>query len=721
MATTGSDSPEIQVAGLMPGDHVCSFYTTVTEQLQLAATFIKTGLARGNRSIYAAHDRTVQEVRQGLQAAGIDVPSEEGRGALRVLTAADVYVDSGDFHPRHMLEFVKHQERQALDDGFAGVWFTGEMTWALGTGPGIDRLIEYEGLLEALQNRQKTVILCQYNVQRFGRPYIHDILHLHPAGMLHARIPILGEPASAAGEPEELYRFLMESTNAVVSLYGMDGRQVYICPSASRILGFVPETPFEHVHPEDQQATRDAWNHAVASKETLISYRLLEISGSVRWLEAEIKPVQFRGRSHVLTVTRDVTERKLSEQALRESERKLAEAQRIAHVGYWDVDIDADRVTWSDEIYRILGLQPRERITVAEFRKMIHPEDRARQAQVTANAMEGIGSYDLEYRVIRPDGEIRFLHSQGSITRNASGQPVHAFGIAQDITERKRAEETMRRSERVLRESENLGGTGSWEFIPSTREMFASDGYLRNCFGSQPQGRKQPEDFLAAVHPDDREAVLQQWKQLLAGGASRNFEYRVVWPDGTIHVLSNNASVGRDATGEAIRVYGTSQEITRRKRSDEALRRSEELLSRAEAIAHVASWTYTVDDRVLLKSEGACREFGWGPGPHRLGELIELVHPNDRPRFEASMQAALAGSPFEMEHRIVVAGQIRWILCRVEPEKDSGGRVVRLIGVSQDITARRELEQQFLQAQKMEALGLLAGGGPRFQQSAHDH
>src|SRR5215470_19553356 len=127
---------------------------------------------------------------------------------------------------------------------------------------------------------------------------------------------------------------------------------------------------------------------------------------------------------------------------LGESERKLEEAQRLTHVGYWERDTDTDLITWSDETYRIFGLQPQARIlNLAQLPELIHPEDKQIMVQAVAEALRGGPRYDVEYRVIRPNGEVRFVHSQGDITRDESGRPRRMFGTVQDITERKRAEQ----------------------------------------------------------------------------------------------------------------------------------------------------------------------------------------------------------------------------------------------------------------------------------------
>ena len=156
--------------------------------------------------------------------------------------------------------------------------------------------------------------------------------------------------------------------------------------------------------------------------------------------------IEFEGKPAILALVRDVTDRKRAEMALKKSEARLSEAQRIAHLGNWEWNIPANSIWWSDEIYRIFGLGPREFDTTFEgFLNAVHPDDRARVADAISKAFQGETPYDIDHRILLPDGTEKFLHEQAVVERDESGAPARMIGISHDITERKRAEENIQK------------------------------------------------------------------------------------------------------------------------------------------------------------------------------------------------------------------------------------------------------------------------------------
>jgi PAS domain S-box-containing protein len=146
----------------------------------------------------------------------------------------------------------------------------------------------------------------------------------------------------------------------------------------------------------------------------------------------------------VCVLIQDISDRKQAEEALRRSEKRLVQAQRIAGLGNWEWEVGHKVMRWSEESYRLMGLEPQREISTARFREMVYPDDLPELRETSRAALRGERPYDIEYRVLRADGEVRVFHSLGEVVRDENGAPVRIFGTALDITGSKRAEEALR-------------------------------------------------------------------------------------------------------------------------------------------------------------------------------------------------------------------------------------------------------------------------------------
>lgn len=216
------------------------------------------------------------------------------------------------------------------------------------------------------------------------------------------------------------------------------------------------------VHPEDREGVAQLLRRAMASRggfET--SYRLRRHDGAYRWFEVRGVPIldETGHRDEWMLVSRDVEDERSLIERLQESERRLAAAQAIAHVGSWDWNLVTNQLTWSDELHRIYGYDPRESVAThgTFFQDLLHPEDRAQveafirtiQAASEPGKLERTG--ELEFRIVRPDGAVRWLHATIVVTFDEAGRAIRDQGTAQDITERKWADLEVRRSSERLK------------------------------------------------------------------------------------------------------------------------------------------------------------------------------------------------------------------------------------------------------------------------------
>ncbi|MEP7355814.1 MAG: PAS domain S-box protein, partial [Anaerolineales bacterium] len=190
-------------------------------------------------------------------------------------------------------------------------------------------------------------------------------------------------------------------------------------------------------------------------------------------VEISLSPLKTPEGLLITSAVRDLTERQRGEQQLRQSERQLAEAQALAEMGSWQWDIATDKVTWSQALYGIYGLDPAEfKASYTSYLDRIHPDDRQRARAVVTAAIEAGQPYDYEHRLIRGDGSVRVVHARGEVVRDITGKIVALTGITQDITERKRIEEEVRASREQLRQlSGHLQATREEERARISREI----------------------------------------------------------------------------------------------------------------------------------------------------------------------------------------------------------------------------------------------------------
>lgn len=166
------------------GDHLCLVYENAEEQWSAVVPYIADGLARNEACLYVIDDRGLEDVRQAFSSRGVEVEAYERSGQLTFVTKREAYLCSGSFDPHAMKDFLASTAQQALEAGRTGFRVTAEMTWALGSECGCDRIIEYEAILSTFFPGSKASAVCQYNRKRFSAEIIRDVLRTHPIAIL---------------------------------------------------------------------------------------------------------------------------------------------------------------------------------------------------------------------------------------------------------------------------------------------------------------------------------------------------------------------------------------------------------------------------------------------------------------------------------------------------------------------------------------------------------
>jgi len=331
------------------------------------------------------------------------------------------------------------------------------------------------------------------------------------------------------------------------------------------------------MHPEDLPGAIEKWFVVMAAGEPYESeMRLRRADGEYRWFLVRTVPLRDEQGNIVkwYGTSTDIEDRKRAEDALRESEEKFRQLAENVREVFWMTTPHLEEVLYVSPAYESVWGRSLESVRQRpqSFMDAIHSEDRERVVGILEGQRQQ--GFEVEYRIVRPDGSVRWIRDRGFPVKDASGKVYRIAGVAEDITERKRVEMALQKNEHLLSETQVLGRTGSWEHNLVTGEIANTEGNLRLFFGDDHGKGARFEDFAEVVHPDDREYVNARHAQLLAEGGPPDIEYRVVWPDGTVHMLFGRATVVRDAAGRPLRVYGTNVDVTERKRAENALRDS---------------------------------------------------------------------------------------------------------------------------------------------------
>lgn len=272
----------------------------------------------------------------------------------------------------------------------------------------------------------------------------------------------------------------------------------------------------------------------------------------------------------------EITDYKQTLEALRQSEENLRMAQKIAHVGSWHWDRLAQTVFWSEEMYRIHGCNPTQPPPQGmDLEPYIHPDDRMMYQTLTKQAQAG-HSFEMDLRIIRPDGEVRYVEARAEPgVFNEQGELLHLFGTVLDVTERKRVEDALRKSEFALREAQRLAHVGSWQWTREMGAVWSEEIYRIHGLDPNKPGPPGHEEARKNIHLDDL-AIHDAIYDATMAGQPYEFDLRIVRPDGDVrYIEARGMPAVRNEQGDIIELFGTVMDVTDRKHIEEKLRRNE--------------------------------------------------------------------------------------------------------------------------------------------------
>lgn len=392
----------------------------------------------------------------------------------------------------------------------------------------------------------------------------------------------------------------------------------------------------------------------------------------------------------------------LLEERLLERDAQLRLAEQSAGVGVWDIDIPTDTVRGTIQFFRIMGLEPTsEAVPMDVLRSLRLPEDRERVNNDYAAASRDRDTCDTEYRIRRPDGEVRWIFGRGRIVRDRRGDPVRYSGVDMDITDRKATEFALAESETRLRLAVEAGQIGIWDWNVLTNEMMWS-ARAKEIASFPPDEPVSLDQVRAVTHPEDLPRTWAMAQRALDPmmRSSEPYEYRLVRPDGDLRwVLAHGEAhfAMIDGLERAVRYTGTIQDITDRKQAERNFLASEARLRLAVEAARQAVWEFDLSKQQLLGSPELNRLLGYAE--ERILNVEEIRRrylPGEEEKIREAGQKALAEGQrfFQTEYRYLRPDdEVRWFLLRAEILLSENGEPSGVRGVLMDITETKALEE----------------------------
>ena len=524
-------------------------------------------------------------------------------------------------------------------------------------------------------------------------------------------------------ESEQRFRSSFRDAAIGMALVGLDGRWLQANRSLCGLLGYeqneLLEKTFQDVtHPEDLGADLAEVRRMLSGEiETYrMEKRYIHKEGHEIWILLSVSLVRDEDGEplYFISQVQDINERKKADRRLRESEERYRNlVENIPAVVYIDrADVPDVAAYTSPQIEALVGYTSEEWLEGRLWRKLIHPDDRDWVLEINGRARAAEEPFCEEYRLIARDGSVVWVRDESELLRDEAGRPLLWQGVLLNVTERKEAEEALRKSQERFRLAARVTNEVIWDndLRKGTQRW---DGALDDMFGYRLPEETDGAWWEERLHPDDKERVVSGVLKVLNGlGETWSEEYRFRRADGTYAAVVDRAYVVRDLGGKAVRVVGSMADVTERRWAEERLREAEERYRTVVEEQTELICRFSPDLTLRFVNDAYCRYFGLEPGEAIIGEgFIEHIPDEYRALLEGNLHRLTPEQPTgTTEHRAFgLGGEVRWLQWTDLAIFDAEGNPVEYQSVGRDVTERKEAEEALRrEAAVVELLGMVA-------------
>lgn len=381
-----------------------------------------------------------------------------------------------------------------------------------------------------------------------------------------------------------------------------------------------------------------------------------------------------------------------------------------AGVGVWEWDIVSNELLWSDEHFRLFGYEPNAFVPTYEcWESMIHPDDLPGTREAVRRAIEEKVDYHVDYRVLMPDASARWFQGRGRVEYR-DGQAVVMYGTVMDVTAQAAKNLESSLAFDTYRLALDAGNLAVFHYDIQTGHLDWSDSHFQ-LFGYKERFKPEGRHWIDRIHPDDRHVVETSYEQYVGNIDELKVEYRIVWPDGSIHWIENRTRSYKDPDGKPTRLFGVAIDVTDQKVSEQERRRTQEKMKLAMEAGRMAVFEYDYLSNEVYWSDENYAMFGYSqPVEPTYEAWWDRVHPEDKSRMRnANVEAMTQRTPLVVEYRLIWPdGSVHWLESRAKFEFMQTGKPKRLYGVTIDIDERKRRELALEESQTTLTLAMEA-------------
>jgi PAS domain S-box-containing protein len=461
------------------------------------------------------------------------------------------------------------------------------------------------------------------------------------------------------------------------------------------------------VHPDDRNNVRLETEKALTTGYFNCEYRIQGKDGDkLIWARGLVD--YDAGEAVGMTGTvMDITEHSQLLNKLAQADRRHKQAEVLTQLGTYSWNFITDEIEWSDEMYRIYEMEKAGPLSYHVILDAVHPDDKQMLDRIIKGSIAAHESYDFYYRITTKQGTEKILHSRGQVENDASGKPERVVGTDQDVTEKQKLIRSLKKSESLYKQAEELAAMGNWSWDVAADKLEWTD-QLYRIYGLEPKSEAMTNDrFLSFVHPDDRDYV-ETGIDKLTSEKSLDYTFRIITQDGITKWLRSIAQVLRNADGQVNFVFGTEQDITEQYKTQAELRESQNFIRKITDATPsiIASYNVNTGNYTFI-SEGVQKLLGYDPNEimqKGIAFLLEIIHPDDveilQERTKMAIEKTAAAtdkndtvmeSTYRMKH---ANGGYRWFhTYGTIFDRNTAGKVEHILNISLDVTEQQEAIQ----------------------------